>query len=842
MSMKQCIAVIKNAAKSGKIDDDTAMEMLQEVDDFINKTKNIDNIDQALQTHLKERFDDTMLAAVIEKRNSILNSMAKVRAKSFIDGFENPVEGLMAFMGGSIKSKYKSKLSIDVQGKALTNKYVGKLIDQIDKNGDLQVFNAGKQFDDLIARELWELKPDGNPGVTNNAAARRIAEVIHSVQELAVKNSNKSGSFIRSMPGYIMRQSHDMGKIRKMGEDEWLNFVTDKLDYEKTFKGADPEKFLRGVYKGLASGIHRRFKGEVPGESNHLKGFFGPGNLAKKASQERILHFKDADSFMEYNRALGTGDLREGVVHGLEHLARNTALMRNMGTNPAMMLDSLRKDYSLKAQGEGKFKITDQFGSDKIDNIFKELDGTTRIPVNVNGARVGAGIRAIQNLSKLGGATISSITDIPNQAAELRYQGKHVLSAYGNAFANLFRGRGNAETKQMARAMGVGFDGITGDLMSRFHANDHLPGMAAKAQQKFFKLNLMSWWNDSHRTGMVMMMSSNLADNAKLQWTKMNPRLQNVLKQYGIGDAEWNVYRQFGIKKTAKGPMMISEGLETMSDDAVSQYLQTVGKPVNRRNILDARDELMSMLDSFYMDRADHGIPMPGARERAIMNQGTRSGTIPGEMYRLMMQFKSFPITIVRRAIGREVYGQEGGKADLMGLAQLMVATTIFGYGAMYMKDVLKGRSPREFSDDIGHNAKILSAAMTQGGGLGIYGDFLFGEYSRFGASFTDTLIGPTFGQVDSIAELYSKAVRGQDVGATLLNIAKSNTPFINLFYTKMAVDYLFLYQLQEMVNPGYLSRLEQRIMRDNNQTFFLPPSRAVPYGGGGRVFEGVRQ
>ena len=842
MSIQKCVAVIKSASKSGKIDDATAMEMLSEIDDFITKSKHIDNIDEALNRHLRQRLEDTQLAAVIEKRNAILNSMAKLRAKSFIDGFDNPLDGLMAFMGGSIKSKYKSKFSIDVQGKSLANKYIGKLVDQIDKNGDLRLFNNGKKYDDDIAKELWEIKPGGNPGITNNPAARRIAEVIHSVQELAVKNANDAGSFIRSMPGYIMRQSHDMSKIRKTGQDEWMRFILPLLDEEATFKGADATKFLKGAYNGLASGVHRRFKSEVPDNSSYLNGFYGPANLGKKMSQERLLHFKNAEAFMTYNRAFGTGDLREGVVMGLENLGRNTALMRNMGTNPASLLDNLRKDYMLKEQQAGNFKMVDKLGSDKIDNIFKELDGTTRIPTNITGARVGAGARVLANLSKLGMATISSFTDIPNQAAELRYQGNHVLGAYTNAFANLFRGRGGAETKQIARAMGIGFDGISGDLMSRFHENDHLPGLASKPQQKFFKLNLMSWWNDSHRTGMAMMMAANLADNARLNFDQINPRLQNVMKQYGINRAEWDVFKTHAIKNTAKGPMMISEGLESMDDNAVKAYLQTVGKTINKRNIRDARNDLMAMLDGFYMDRADHGIPMPGARERAIMNQGTRAGTIPGEMYRLMMQFKSFPITIVRRALGREVYGQASGKADIMGLAQLMIATTAFGYGSMYVKDILKGKTPRQFNDDIGNNAKILTAAMTQGGGLGIYGDFLFGEYSRFGASFTDTLIGPTFGQIDSIAELYSKAVRGQDVSATLLNIAKNNTPFINLFYTRMALDYMFLYQLQEMVSPGYLSRMERRIMKENNQQYYLPPSRAVPYGGGNRILEGVRE
>ena len=57
---------------------------------------------------------------------------------------------------------------------------------------------------------------------------------------------------------------------------------------------------------------------------------------------------------------------------------------------------------------------------------------------------------------------------------------------------------------------------------------------------------------------------------------------------------------------------------------------------------------------------------------------------------------------------------------------------------------------------------------------------------------------------------------------------AQGNTPFVNLFYTKPALDYLVFYQLQEMVNPGYLRRMERNVKRDQGQEFFLPPSQVV--------------
>ncbi len=837
MSIQKCVAIIKKANKSGSIDDKAAMDMLEEIDDFISNVKNADNIDQAVMQHLAEKLNDSMLAVKIEKRNRVINALAKARARNLIDTFENSHEGIMSLLGGTLSAKARSKFSIDTQGKSLANKYTGKLIKDLEADGDDRMFMAGKKMDDDIAAEMWEIKPGGKPGVTGNPAARRIAEKIHTIQELSIKNSNAAGSYIKSYPGYVMRQSHDMLKIRKMGQDEWIAFIRPLLD-EKTFKGADPMKFLEGAYKGLAAGIHRKNPG-ADDLAAHLNGFKGYANLGKKASQERLLHFKDSSSFMEYNRALGTGDLREGVIQGLTQTAHNTALMRNLGTNPQSMLDELVAQYSDKAVKDGNIKVSDQFKNQKIKNLYQELDGSARMIASPSLAKVGAITRVIANLSKLGGATVSAMTDIPYQAAEFRYQGGSLLKGYTNALRNLTRGRGNKEQKQIGRALGVGFDGVTGDLMSRFHANDQLPGMASKAQQKFFKINLMTWWNDSHRTGMALMMSANLADNANLNYKQLGPRLQNVLKQYGIEDLEWDVYRRAAVKDAGnnQGVFMVSEGLEDLSDDAVRAYMKSKGKTVfNARTLNEARENLVAMLDTFFMDRADYGIPMPGARERAMMNQGSVAGTATGEMYRLMMQFKSFPITIVRRGLGREIYGQADGKADISGVAQLLVMSTIFGYGAMQAKEMIKGRSPREF------DAQTALAAMIQGGGLGIYGDFIFGEYNRFGRSFLSTLAGPTFGQIDAVAELWTRARNGEDVAANLIKLTKDNTPFINVFYTRMALDYLFLYQLQESVNPGYLSRLEQRIMTENDQRFLMPPSQTIPYGGGDRLFEGVRE
>jgi hypothetical protein len=133
-----------------------------------------------------------------------------------------------------------------------------------------------------------------------------------------------------------------------------------------------------------------------------------------------------------------------------------------------------------------------------------------------------------------------------------------------------------------------------------------------------------------------------------------------------------------------------------------------------------------------------------------------------------------------------------------------------------------------------------MIAAMMQGGGLGIYGDFLFGEANRFGGGTLETIAGPGVTTITDTIDLLQRArgvVTGgdEDISGDAIKLIKSNIPFANLFYTKQALDYLLWYQMQETINPGYLRRMERRVENENDQTFWMRPSNIIQTGGGFR-------
>ena len=123
--------------------------------------------------------------------------------------------------------------------------------------------------------------------------------------------------------------------------------------------------------------------------------------------------------------------------------------------------------------------------------------------------------------------------------------------------------------------------------------------------------------------------------------------------------------------------------------------------------------------------------------------------------------------------------------------------------------------------------AKAWLASAARGGGLGIYGDFLFQE-SKNNAGVLATLAGPVISEAAKVYKILDY-IKDGNIDAAQRQAYKSvigNVPFLNLFYLKTVFDYAIGYQMMETLSPGYLRRMERQMKRDSNQEFlFTKPS-----------------
>jgi hypothetical protein len=204
------------------------------------------------------------------------------------------------------------------------------------------------------------------------------------------------------------------------------------------------------------------------------------------------------------------------------------------------------------------------------------------------------------------------------------------------------------------------------------------------------------------------------------------------------------------------------------------------------------------------------------------MTQGKQAGNFAGNAIRLLGQFKSFPVSMLQQTWGRELYGGQGRMGKLAGITELMAASLVLGYVQGALRDVVTGKTPANPADP-----STVARAFVAGGGLSIYGDFLFGNFSRYGSSAGDMLLGPTFGQISALMDLKSTWASGQDGMAQAFKIVKQNVPGQNIWMTRALTDMLFVYRIQEYLNPGYLSRMQRNLENANHQSWWLPPTMA---------------
>lgn len=784
--MRDCVKRIVETSK-GQINAKNAKAFLGMVDRMAARMVDEGfDYDEAVAQAVKQLRETTQNNIARQKANMAKNVLIKASAvdkiSQFIDSGMSIVDAFRADREGINSPVEGARASLEVAKNGVEYAYFSRFIGELNREGLLPLLNS-KTLNDEIGKELWALSI-GERGATQSKEAAKIAEIIYKTREGQRMRLNRAGADIQQTAGYIMPQRHDTAEMFRVKEDKWVSDMLPLVDTKRSFGGVydNLEDALRSAYRAMVSGIRLN----DPLENNpKLFQFDGPANLAKRMSQSRQIHFKDYASWKQWNETYGMKDLNEGILDSIRYDSHNIAIMERDGTNPEAMMkavaDDIKKKYRDKAAKEGEIGI-----DAKISEMINAALEKDMIPANPKLATLGANVRAYNNVTMLGGALLSSVTDIPMKSLEYQFQGKSWLSATVQPFMDIASGfKSKKERIEFASMVGVGFEHLIGDMGARFSAQDTLSNKAAKVQRLFFKLNGLTWWTDTHKGAMGRVMAHDLGLKKAIEFDSLDADTKRLFGNYGIAKKDWDAMR--------KSAVTLEDGRDYILADKIDD------------------DKLREKLVGYFVDRTNTGVITPGVRERRIMTAGTQRGTAAGEAMRLIMQFKSFPVATINRVWGRALYGK--GKADIPAMAYLMLMTMAFGYMAGAAKDLLKNKTPKD-----PRKLETAFASLAQGGGLGILGDVLLQDGNGFGRGLTQTLAGPTFGRLDDVFKIYSAGIRGGGSAGQAVRTGISLIPFNNLFYTRAALDQILLLEMQEDLNPGYLRRMEQNMRKTYGQ------------------------
>lgn len=810
------------------LEHETRVKELMAVDSFISAT-------EAELRIAKEMAEETKLRAIMDKRNAAKQALITLQKFNWIKENYSKKEwntALKHMLGGTLgEFKPGASNSVAKRMDAMRQKAEASFLDEIQRNNyEKFYFDEANHMNIMI--ELSELKPGGQPGRSGSEMAKEIAAIMEKHQEFWRQEANRQGAFIEKLPGYSIAQTHDIMKLTpRKGETvedafkRWADFIKPKLDWSRTFRGANMDRTLREIWDGLSTGVHLTYDQGI--------GVNTGGNRAQRLSNNRKLHFINGESFYLYNKEYGTGNLVYGYNSGLERLAKNSALIGEMGVNPKKLIDDLYDVMKVSTSRSGEVLDRKAMGigdmeyhwDSGVKNLFIEITGKNKIPASNTLAQIGTVARGINSLAKLGMATISSFSDIATQVSQATYMGiarSEALMNIGRTLTDISRKGMTPAEKQMLSSFGLITESLVSNLHEHINAGSMGNGWLAKAQNRYFKMIGLDWWTTSLKKSMALSLNHDLGEflaNGK-QFGELKGTMQKVLSSYSLGPKEVKLLKAMPLIKENGRNFIDANYVQKIPDNIIAQYLNIMPDTVGYSSrIKNTKIDLETKLRAFIYDRVMASVIEPDINVKAWLNQGTQVGTVTGEIARSVGQFKSFALSIIARAINPWIFNTSGVER-VMGLGELMLATTALGYLAISCKDVVRGKTPPEL------NEKTALRAMLQGGALGLFGDVLFGESN--GASLVGSMVGPVGNTVDDFYSIYIAARDGNDAAAMALKKGRNYLPGQNIFWAKLPLDYLLLYRLQEWANPGYLDRMERNLYNKTGQEYWLSPSEFV--------------
>jgi hypothetical protein len=656
-----------------------------------------------------------------------------------------------------------------------------------------------------MVRELFN--EDSGDGV-----AKTVAKQWADTAEYLRKRFNAAGGQIAKREDWGLPQMHDQNKVMQVSKQEWINFIWPKLDRSKMVDFETGRPLSDARLADLLDQTYERIR--TNGLIDVTPGAAGKRKLANRHADHRFLTFRSADDWLAYQRQFGREDVYTTMVNHIDTMAKDIALLEVLGPNPDAMVrrmtDTIRREAALnneRAPG-GRIKL--------IEDTFAVLTDRVHSPHNEPVARFMSGMRNLLTSAQLGGAFLSATTDLGFQKIAREHNGLPTMNLVRQQLR--FMNPLNVEDQKFAVQAGLIAENWSSMALAqqRFLGEIQGPRITKAISDLTMRASLLSPWTQAGRWAFGAEFLGFLGRNTDKTFRELPEPLQRSMKRYAIGPDTWDTIR--------KAPVKRHRGADFVWSHNIAQ--QPGG--------LEAANRLQQMV----LTEQEFAVPSVDARTRAIMTQGTRPGGLIGEITRSIALYKSFPVTVIATHLMRGV-SQETPLARGRYLANMFITMTVLGAFAYQAKQIQRGKDPVNMNPENDQGRRFWMSAMMQGGGLGIFGDFLLADVNRFGRGPAMTFAGPVAEFGDNVARLTVGNVQelalGEDtqIGREIIDFAGRYMPGGSLWYGRAAFERLVLDQLQQFVDPKArddFRRMQNFAQREYGQRYFWRPGETTPH------------
>lgn len=404
----------------------------------------------------------------------------------------------------------------------------------------------------------------------------------------------------------------------------------------------------------------------------------------------------------------------------------------------------------------------------------------------------------------------------------------HGLS-YRKAFGELLSqlNPANKADRELAHSLGLATEEMLGSiarwsddgLTSTYGKSEKLARISSGIASQVMRFSGLNALTAASKVGFSKLLMEKYGRLSRSKaWNDLDAQDRELLSNTGLDERAWQVFQ-------LAEPVVDREGNQLMSARSIyeipDEKLTDFGDPKQ------VKDQVASQLQAHLLDEQGMAVIEAGLREKTLINVGAR-GTIAGEIFRGIVQFKSFSAAFLMRH-GSRIMAQEGLKGKAAYAIPLFVMTTLLGGLVVQLKELLNGNDPQTMwdSDDPKKASSFFVRSAVQGGGLSFLGDILVAGTDTSGRDANSFVAGPLGSDFESLLSLtvgnLTQYNEGKDTnfGNEAFKFVKGKVPAQNLWYTKAAINRMVFDEMQDTIAPGYREKALRKAERQQDRERF---------------------
>ncbi|MCQ1053507.1 hypothetical protein NNO95_03830 [Acinetobacter baumannii] len=709
--------------------------------------------------------------------------------------------------------------SINSKARAIAAIYRGDLVDfYTNVKGAAGIFTDAELVQKIVRERFGDS--------TGDPLAKKISDKMGDVFETMRERFNRNGGDIGKLDNWGMPQTHNLAKIAKAGKQAWVNKAESLIDTRQYVKEngdyysqQEIRSLLEYTYDTLSSDGANKI------EVGRQRAGGGTSKVTNRNAESRVLHFKDANAWLEYQNEFGGMQFVDLVEAHINGLSKDIAMVENLGSNPKTALKILMDAAENKDWAKGIDHGTAEKSRKRAQVMFEEFSGGNT-PQSEVLANLGLAYRSLNVASLLGGTTIASIADQATIAKTAHVHGLSYRQTFGELVSQL--NPANKADRELAHSLGLATEEMLGSIarwsddgLTATHGkSEKLARISSALATQVLRVSGLNALTSASKVGFTKMLMNKYGTLSRIKaWDQLDAMDRELLSGTGLDERAWKVFQLADPVVDRKGNQLMSaRSIYEIPDDKLKAY----GDPKR------VKDEVASQLQAHLMDEQGMAVIEAGLRERTWLQVGAK-GTITGEIFKGITQFKSFSAAFMMRQ-GSRTFSQDGLKGKAAYGVPLFVTMTLLGGLVVQLRELLNGNDPQTMwdSDDPKKTGSFFLRSVVAGGGLPVLGDILAAGVDTSGRDANSFVAGPLGGDFTTLLGLtignmtqYNEG-RDTNFGNEAFKFAKGKIPAQNLWYTKAAINRMVFDNIQDTIAPGYREKALRKAEKKLDRSRYL--------------------